>query len=40
MVKESICIYNNKRPHLSLKMKTPEAEHKKSGKLTSSGLIL
>lgn len=29
MVKESIYIFNNKRPHLSLKMKTPEMMHKK-----------
>ncbi len=39
MIKESIYIYNNKRPHLSLKMKTPETIHKKSGKLISSGLV-
>lgn len=39
MVKESIYIYNNKRPHLSLKMKTPEMMHKKSGKSASSGLV-
>lgn len=39
MVKESIYIYNNKRPHLSLKMKTPETIHKKSGKSISSGLV-
>ena len=25
--------YNNKRPHLSLKMKNPETIHKKSGKI-------
>lgn len=30
MVKESIYIYNNKRPHLSLKMQTPEMIHKKN----------
>ena len=29
MIKESIFIYNNKRPHLSLDMKTPEQRHKK-----------
>lgn len=39
MVKESIYIYNNKRPHLGLKMKTPEMMHKKSGKVKSSGLV-
>jgi len=39
MVKESIYIYNNKRPHLSLKMKTPEIMHKKSGKVKSSRLV-
>lgn len=27
MVKQSIDIYNNKRPHLSLKMKTPNQVH-------------
>ncbi|MBU3602796.1 integrase core domain-containing protein, partial [Polynucleobacter sp. AM-25C3] len=27
MVKESIRIYNQKRPHLSLKYKTPDAVH-------------
>ncbi|EJL73323.1 hypothetical protein PMI13_01576 [Chryseobacterium populi] len=30
MVKESIYIYNNKKPHLSLKMQTPENVHKNS----------
>ena len=30
MVKESIEIYNNLRPHLSLKMKTPNLVHKKT----------
>ena len=39
MIKESIYIYNNKRPHLSLKMKTPETIHKKSEKSISSGLV-
>jgi len=39
MVKESIYIYNNKRPHLSLNMQTPEMVHKKSGKFKSPGLI-
>ncbi len=28
MVKESIEIYNQKRPHLSLKYKTPDAVHR------------
>ncbi len=32
LVKESIYIYNNKRPHLSLAMKTPSFVHKKSSK--------
>ncbi len=27
MVKESIAIYNQKRPHTSLKYKTPDAVH-------------
>ncbi len=31
--------FNNKRPHLSLKMNTPEEIHKKSGKSISSGLV-
>jgi putative transposase len=31
LVKESIYLYNAKRPHLSLKMKTPDMVHKKSG---------
>lgn len=39
MVKESIYFYNNKRPHLSLKMKTLEIMHKKSGKVKSSGSV-
>lgn len=39
MVRESIYIYNNKRPHMSLKMKTPEMMHKKSGKSKSSGWV-
>jgi putative transposase len=30
MVAESIQIYNNERPHLSLKMKTPDAVHRAS----------
>lgn len=36
MVKESIYLYNNKRPHLSLKMKTPNMVHKKTEKTSSS----
>ena len=30
MVKQSVYLYNNLRPHLSLDMETPEARHKKS----------
>jgi len=30
LITESIDIYNNKRPHLSLKMKTPNFVHEKS----------
>jgi len=30
MIRQSIHIYNNKRPHLSLNMQTPNAKHKKS----------
>jgi putative transposase len=28
MVDESVLIYNNERPHLSLKYKTPDAVHR------------
>ncbi|ROV55491.1 transposase, partial [Vibrio ponticus] len=34
LVKESISIYNNMRPHLSLGMKTPNEVHEKSQLLT------
>lgn len=30
LIKESINIYNNKRPHLSLNMKTPNFIHEKT----------
>lgn len=30
MVRESVAIYNSERPHLSLKMKTPDAVHRAS----------
>ncbi len=40
LVKESICIYNNKRPHLSLGMKTPSFVHKKSSKAFLTALQL
>ncbi|WP_394798200.1 IS3 family transposase [Chryseobacterium indologenes] len=36
LVKESIYLYNNKRPHLSLNMETPEMAHKKSEETKSS----
>ena len=39
MVKESIYIYNNKRPHLSLDMKTPEFIHKKTRENNPPGCI-
>lgn len=41
LIKESIDLYNNKRPHLSLRMKTPNFVHEKENplKLTSKGLI-
>ncbi|MET3731554.1 integrase core domain-containing protein, partial [Moheibacter stercoris] len=29
MVKQSVYLYNNIRPHLSLNMETPEKRHKK-----------
>lgn len=37
LIKESTHIYNIKRPHLSLKMKTPEHIHKKTREVNSSG---
>jgi len=33
LIKESIIIYNNKRPHLSLNMKTPNFIHEKSSEV-------
>lgn len=40
VIQQSIHIYNNKRPHLSLNYKTPEYMHKKSpDELTSEDLI-
>lgn len=36
LIKESIYLYNTKRPHLSLKMKTPDIVHKKSGEKNNS----
>lgn len=38
LIRQSIEIYNNERPHLSLQMKTPNAVHKKAceSKLTGS----
>ncbi len=38
LVKQSIKTYNNKRPHLSLKMKTPNFIHEKTEKDTLFGL--
>ena len=42
MVKQSINIYNRKRPHLALEMKVPEQVHitKKSPTIDRSGTIL
>jgi putative transposase len=39
LIRQSIEIYNNERPHLSLGMQTPNAVHKKAceSKLTGSG---
>ncbi|GEJ47442.1 hypothetical protein CRS_40500 [Chryseobacterium sp. ON_d1] len=34
--KESIDIYNTKRPHLSLNMQTPDKVHKKSEEINTS----
>jgi len=36
-VAESIRIYNQKRPHLSLNMKTPEYIHKKTSEISFTG---
>lgn len=38
LIVESINIYNTKRPHLSLNMKTPNFVHEKTGEGTLSGL--
>lgn len=38
LIKESIDTYNNKRPHLSLNMKTPNFIHEKTGQDILSGL--
>ena len=41
LVKEAITLYNYKRPHLALKMKTPDTVHKeKSRQLEATGTIL
>ena len=37
LVKESISIYNSKRPHLSLKMKTPNLVHEKTSEASFTG---
>lgn len=37
LIKESIEIYNNERPHLSLQMNTPNAVHKKACELKFTG---
>jgi len=39
LIKESINTYNNKRPHLNLKMKTPNFVHEKTCEDYSTGLI-
>lgn len=39
LIIESINTYNKKRPHLSLKMKTPEYIHKKTSEASFTGLI-
>lgn len=39
LIKESIDVYNNKRPHLSLNMKTPNFVHEKTSKASFAGLI-
>ena len=35
MVEQSVYLYNNTRPHLSLNMQTPEMRHKKSEEIKS-----
>ncbi len=37
LVKESVAIYNAERPHLNLRMETPNAVHKKACELTLTG---
>jgi transposase InsO family protein len=37
LISESIDTYNNKRPHLSLAMKTPTFIHERTRELTHSG---
>lgn len=37
MVRQSVMIYNTKRPHLSLNMKTPESFHKKTCEASFTG---
>ena len=37
LIKESVLVYNNQRPHLSLKMKTPNFIHQKTDRLKSTG---
>lgn len=39
LIKESIEVYNNKRPHLSLKMKTPNFIHEKTSQENLTGSI-
>ncbi|REC69982.1 integrase core domain-containing protein, partial [Chryseobacterium rhizosphaerae] len=36
LIKESIWLYNTKRPHLSLNMQTPDTVHKKSEETNAS----
>lgn len=38
LIKESVDIYNNKRPHLSLNMMTPNAMHKKASEKISKAI--
>jgi transposase InsO family protein len=37
LIKNSVDIYNNKRPHLALNMKTPNFVHQKTGRKYSTG---
>ncbi|PZF73979.1 hypothetical protein DN068_06475 [Taibaiella soli] len=39
LTEQAVDLYNNRRPHLSLGMKTPQQVHKKSRPLEATGTI-